>query len=75
MGDTKETATPLTIDTDAVSSIDAVDSKDIDYFSFVAGNYDKYLVTVKNLNISNYVYASVLTKYNKFLPDSDFAVR
>ena len=69
MGDTKETATPLTIDTDAVSSIDAVDSKDIDYFSFVAGNYDKYLVTVKNLNNSGRVYASVLTKYDEKLGD------
>ena len=69
VGDTKETATPLTIDTDAVSSIDAVDSKDIDYFSFVAGNYDKYLVTVKNLNNSGRVYASVLTKYDEKLGD------
>ena len=69
VGDTKETATPLTIDTDAVSSIDAVKSKDIDYFSFVAGNYDKYLVTVKNLNNSGRVYASVLTKYDEKLGD------
>lgn len=67
VGDTKETATPLTIDTDAVSSIDAVDSKDIDYFSFVAGNYDKYLVTVKNLNNSGRVHAIVLTKYDEEL--------
>ena len=69
VGDTKETATPLTFDTDAVSSIDAVNKKDIDYFSFVAGNYDKHLITVKSLNNPGCVDVSVLTKYDETLGD------
>lgn len=65
IGDTKDTAKKISLNKTITSSIDGTD--DPDFFSFVAGGYEKYHLVGKNLSINGSLKYQVFSKYDEVL--------
>lgn len=63
-GDTKDTANKLTLKQEKTGSIEKA-QEDKDWFSFTAGSYEKYQVTVKNLSADGRIWSNVYSKYDE----------